>query len=147
MATRRTVSCLGSIPGKRHSKKDGSTALSFASINRIQQSLILPFRLCGWNRGWTTNIQWFFAHRARLIQYFAGLGFDVGRNEGSGWHRRTSWLPPYDVKGLKYANAFWKPRIPLRNDDRAVTPWDTLLNRSLDGCFGLAKIVDGLSVE
>jgi hypothetical protein len=105
------------------------------------------FSIMLWNRGWTTNMEWFFAHRTRLIQYFAGLGFDVGRNEGSGWHRRTSWPPPYDIRGLKYANAFWKPRIPLRNDDRTITPWDTLLNLSLGRCLGLVKIVDGLNLE
>lgn len=100
-----------------------------------------------WNRSWTKNEAWFRERRGDLARYFVKCGFDVGRNEGSSWHRRVSWFQPYDINGLKYANANWTPRVELSAFGKSSADWDRLLTTSANYCMGLAKIIDSVQVD
>lgn len=102
------------------------------------------FSVMLWNRTWTKNQEWFRQHRAELASYFASRGFDIGRNEGSSWHERTSWRPPYETRGLRYCNAFWDRRLRL-NENSGATDWNALLARVTLHCGELARIVEAFT--
>jgi hypothetical protein len=112
---------------------------------KIPSEPAFVFGVMLWNRTWTKNKIWFEQHRNAIAEYFACRGFDVGRNTGSSWHRREAWLPPYDTKGLKYANALWSARIPLTTCGHAPMPWNDLLATSARKCKELARILDELN--
>jgi hypothetical protein len=100
-----------------------------------------------WNRTWTKNKKWFERHKSDIAQYFSRRGFDVGRNVGASWHSREAWLPPYDSKRLKYANAFWSPRLRLTTCDHVPVAWNDLLSASAEKCEELARIIDDFAAH
>ena len=114
--------------------------------NKVVSDPAFGFGVMLWNRTWTKNKVWFERNRREIAEYFSRRGFDVGRNAGSSWHRREVWQPPYDTKGLKYANAAWPPRISLCMCTEDSRSWNDLLSVSAQKCNELARIVDGLEL-
>ncbi|MDB6058798.1 MAG: hypothetical protein JWO95_2642 [Verrucomicrobiales bacterium] len=110
----------------------------FVSVNKpINESAHVGFAVMLWNRSWSKNVEAFSAHRCSLLNYFKRLGFDVGRNVGSGWHKRTRWDSPYEMDGLKYSNAFWTHRVSL-----GQKKWAPLIDETAKRTVELAGIVD-----
>lgn len=119
---------------------------AFVSCERSDSGMQrFKFGVMLWNRTWTKNAEWFLKHRKQLVDYFTRAGFNVGRNAGSSWHRRTAWIPPYDAKGLKYVNASWNREISINGREEAQNEWNSLLARCHKYCNELARVVDELT--
>lgn len=112
--------------------------------NKVASDPAFGFGIMLWNRTWTKNKVWFERNRTEIAEYFSRKGFNVGRNAGSSWHRREVWQPPYDTKGLKYANASWPLRISLKTYTDDPKSWTDLLSAAAQKCKELTRIIDGL---
>jgi hypothetical protein len=99
------------------------------------------FSVMLWDRAKSSNISWFESHRSALVNYYTSRGFDVGRNEGRSWHRRVSWVAPYSLQGLRYANAFWNRRLPVKGNGELLTS-PSLLRDCITNCLEFVSIID-----